>query len=323
MDVQCHVMSSVAPLAGISSDTPCMDCGYNLRSLSPDGRCPECGREVGASLAFHAFWHQPPRLRRLRTGAFLLAASQIVWLVISPVFTLIRFGLIPFGFVPSADLLYWFLIAFDGSHPWVFGATLGARQQDNGMLAMAVGFLLIPTIAQIAAMWRLATPTLEREQPRLLFHAHTWLQFASIAGLALLPVMLLTNALLGPRRETVWGILVAIMLLIDMLLALLLGSRLGRIARRLNWPTLGHCARIIGYGIVAADVMVMVHLGNVLLFRLRVHTMLFGILGIYSLGFFSLCQLPVAILLARSLSRLVKACLAGQDGGGDSSVRPS
>jgi hypothetical protein len=172
-------------------------------------------------------------------------------------------------------------------------------------------------------MRRLATPTLEGEQPRLRFHAHTWMQFASIAGLALLPVMLLTNALLGPRRVTVWGILVAIMLLIDMLLALLLGSRLGRIARRLDWPTLAHCARIIGYGIVVADAMVMVHLGNDLLFNFKYNTRLIFLLGTYSLGFFNLCQMPVAILLARSLSRLVKACLAGEDGGGDSSVRPS
>jgi hypothetical protein len=317
MDVQCHVMCFVAPMAGISSDTPCMDCGYNLRSLSPDGRCPECGREVGASLAFHDFWHQSPRLRRLRTGVFLLAASQIVWLVISPVLILIRFGS-----TQGADLLFWFLIVFDGPRPWVVGAVFGERP-DDGMLAMAVGFLLIPTIAQIAAMWRLATPTLDGEQSRLRSYARPWLRIASIAAPALLPVMLLTNALPGPHRETVWGILVAIMLLIDMLLALLLSSRLGRIARRLNWPALGHCARIIGYGIVAADAMVMVHLGNGLLFGLRENTMLICLLGIYSLAFFSLCQLPVAILLARSLSRLGKACRAGEAGGDDSSGRPS
>jgi len=317
IDVQSHVMSFVAPMAGISSDTPCMDCGYNLRSLSPDGRCPECGREVGASLAFHAFWHQPQRLRRLRTAAFLLAASQIVWLVISPVLILIRFGS-----MPRAELLFWFLIVFDGPRPWVVGAPFGG-QADNRMLAIAVAFLLIPTIAQIAAMWRLATPTLDCEQSRLRSYARTWLRIASIAAPALLPVMLLTNALLGPHRVTVWGILVAIMLLIDMLLALLLSSRLGRIARRLNWPALGHCARIIGYGIVVADAMVMVQVGNDLLFGFKQDTLLICLLGIYSLAFFSLCQLPVAILLARSLSRLVKGCLAGEAGGDDSSGRPS
>src|SRR5258706_15757786 len=36
--------------SGIAQDTPCRKCGYNLRGLSGDGRCPECGTSVGFSL---------------------------------------------------------------------------------------------------------------------------------------------------------------------------------------------------------------------------------------------------------------------------------
>jgi hypothetical protein len=36
--------------SSIEQDTPCRRCGYNLRGLSADGRCPECGTPVGFSL---------------------------------------------------------------------------------------------------------------------------------------------------------------------------------------------------------------------------------------------------------------------------------
>jgi ribosomal protein S27AE len=33
----------------IIADTTCRRCGYNLRGLSRDGRCPECGTPIGLS----------------------------------------------------------------------------------------------------------------------------------------------------------------------------------------------------------------------------------------------------------------------------------
>lgn len=41
----------VPPSSVVATDTPCRKCGYNLRGLSTDGRCPECGTPVGYS--FH------------------------------------------------------------------------------------------------------------------------------------------------------------------------------------------------------------------------------------------------------------------------------
>jgi hypothetical protein len=34
----------------IDHDLMCMSCGYNLRGLSPDGRCPECGSLIVATI---------------------------------------------------------------------------------------------------------------------------------------------------------------------------------------------------------------------------------------------------------------------------------
>lgn len=35
----------------ICDDVPCVECGYDLRSLTVDSRCPECGRDVAGSVA--------------------------------------------------------------------------------------------------------------------------------------------------------------------------------------------------------------------------------------------------------------------------------
>ena len=38
------------PTTAIENDVPCLRCGYNLRTLAPTGKCPECGAEVAPSL---------------------------------------------------------------------------------------------------------------------------------------------------------------------------------------------------------------------------------------------------------------------------------
>src|SRR5687768_15684955 len=39
------------PPATLQHDVPCVRCGYDLRGLSDDGLCPECGAGIGDSLA--------------------------------------------------------------------------------------------------------------------------------------------------------------------------------------------------------------------------------------------------------------------------------
>ncbi len=38
------------PVETIEVDTACLHCGYNLRGLRADGRCPECGSPIGRSV---------------------------------------------------------------------------------------------------------------------------------------------------------------------------------------------------------------------------------------------------------------------------------
>ncbi|NLF31381.1 MAG: hypothetical protein GX591_10925 [Planctomycetes bacterium] len=59
----------------ISIDLPCIACGYNLRGLTSDGRCPECGAAIDGSLDPRLLWFAPPAY--VRTLA--LGLSLIFW----------------------------------------------------------------------------------------------------------------------------------------------------------------------------------------------------------------------------------------------------
>ena len=67
-------MSDMVRQAGsvIEVDTECIHCGYNLRGLTNEGRCPECGSPVDDSLRGNLLRHADPDwLDRLRFGASL------------------------------------------------------------------------------------------------------------------------------------------------------------------------------------------------------------------------------------------------------------
>src|SRR5262245_52264499 len=65
-------VATTAP-ALITTDLPCMRCGYNLRTLGTDALCPECATPVAQSIELHSKSGQY-NLRRLAMGAALLAA---------------------------------------------------------------------------------------------------------------------------------------------------------------------------------------------------------------------------------------------------------
>jgi len=59
-------------------DTPCRKCGYNLRGLSVNGRCPECGTPVGLSVMGDLLrFSDPAWIRTLRRGITLILAGIV------------------------------------------------------------------------------------------------------------------------------------------------------------------------------------------------------------------------------------------------------
>ncbi|MBN1512008.1 MAG: hypothetical protein JXB13_08335 [Phycisphaerae bacterium] len=61
----------------VNNDMTCGTCGYNLRGLSPDGRCPECGHPIEESRYDPRLAAADPRwLRAIRRGFTILLVSE-------------------------------------------------------------------------------------------------------------------------------------------------------------------------------------------------------------------------------------------------------
>ncbi len=77
-----RVVSSLAEAievgAVVGEDRPCLSCGYNLRSISVGGVCPECGAPAADSLRSDLLTHAPQAyVARLRRGAWLVMLGML------------------------------------------------------------------------------------------------------------------------------------------------------------------------------------------------------------------------------------------------------
>lgn len=74
----------------IIGDAPCVGCGYNLRTLSADGVCPECALPVAQSLRGHFLRFGPPTwVRGLARGMLFLLAAVGGTLLLGPLLSLV------------------------------------------------------------------------------------------------------------------------------------------------------------------------------------------------------------------------------------------
>ncbi|MBN1342058.1 MAG: hypothetical protein JXQ73_05220 [Phycisphaerae bacterium] len=95
---------SVQPESGqrfesIDRDVPCVSCGYNLRGLARNHRCPECGVVVSASLRGDSLqFAEPTWVSRMRLGAALAC-----WGII---FALLHMVLWSTGLIGAMSSLY-------------------------------------------------------------------------------------------------------------------------------------------------------------------------------------------------------------------------
>lgn len=70
----------------IDEDVPCRRCGYNLRSLVLDGRCPECGTAVGRSLHGDLLrFSDPAWVQSLASGMNWILAGMIIGFIVGAV----------------------------------------------------------------------------------------------------------------------------------------------------------------------------------------------------------------------------------------------
>lgn len=74
----------------VEHDRPCARCGYNLRGLTAEGVCPECGAQVARSLKGNLLeFASPEYLRSLYRGATLVIAGSIAKIVLGIFVTIV------------------------------------------------------------------------------------------------------------------------------------------------------------------------------------------------------------------------------------------
>ena len=74
----------------IDQDLPCLKCGYNLRSLSDEGACPECG--AGLEMSARLAWlcqHDPRWLRRLVRATVWIGVAMVCFALYLSLYLLI------------------------------------------------------------------------------------------------------------------------------------------------------------------------------------------------------------------------------------------
>jgi hypothetical protein len=62
----------------IERDLTCSGCGYNLRGLTPEGNCPECGKSIHEALEQERWLKLFPGPRHIRLGAYIWIWSQLI-----------------------------------------------------------------------------------------------------------------------------------------------------------------------------------------------------------------------------------------------------
>lgn len=132
-------------LGMLDEDRACIGCGYNLRGLSPESRCPECATPIAQSIRGNLLKHSDPQwLERLRFGTSLKLWNILVLILINvgsgflAVFGLPRPIMLFAGFIAGV-LALWASFAITTQEPRI------ALEEDAVSLRKMVRFCALIT----------------------------------------------------------------------------------------------------------------------------------------------------------------------------------
>lgn len=198
----------------IAEDIPCRRCGYNLRTLSPEAKCPECGTSISRSVHGDLLrFADPEWVRKLATGALIVVVGICTALA----------GWILLSFLVYLQIAdrYWFR-------------------------ALAVLYCAII----LAGAWRATSPDPSSMQSKVLFDSRKLLRISYVFGLCLL----VANWSLDSANSFVTETLDALSLLNNTFLAVVVFTFGRSIALRLPDEKLARSCRILLFAFVAEGV---------------------------------------------------------------------
>ncbi len=211
----------------VCADTPCLNCGYNLRTLSVEGLCPECAHPVRLSLSGQFLrFAAAPWVGRLARGVLLLiiaAAAAVGGGILLQMVTLLTLGLTAPSAAPTSSFIMLpalgqFLLAVATLVLVIVGLWFittqdpGAPHRPEGftarrVLRVCIWTLLVPPVLWLCMMVHLASQvaTVPPASPFAMFTATYWalLVAALVTGMAsaLVTPLALLRHLMGLMRR--------------------------------------------------------------------------------------------------------------------------
>jgi hypothetical protein len=224
-------------VAEINIDVPCASCGYNLRGLAGDGRCPECGASVARSLETHLNPIAPAQVLWART----VLAGLIMWLVLIPACVCVVLSMgTRFGWALFAWLNY------PGPKQWA--VPMAFWQAENIINATPFSFLpVILPILGVMASFLITTPRPRRGEPEALLSLRRWARWTTVVmGGGLLGASLGVGVFNYDTRDVVMLVGFAIVT-VELPCTVLLYHYLANIAQRLELMETAVQIRICGW----------------------------------------------------------------------------
>ncbi len=264
----------------VATDAPCVTCGYNLRTLALDGRCPECATPVWDSLhGFYLHYASPAWVRGLARGLLLALCALGAMVVITPVIVLLT-GF--WGFVTNpgayltvpagaiwANALTQFLVQGLCTGLLMLGLVWLSRPDPRGRESIGVGrarcvlrwgtwLLPLPIVGNLVLAWALPPlPPLTPGAPPPAGWAGQWMSTYVLLGF-----------LAGLAGLVIYGVT---------LLALL--RRIAHLVQRIPRPKLARAARVTFWGLLASGGLLFVGYAAMLLLMLPTMSAAFAAVG--------------------------------------------
>lgn len=225
----------------IGIDLPCCQCDYNLRGLTADGECPECGTRVAYVTGGYYLQHAAPEwVRRMARGA--------LWLIITVIAVVL--GALVIGLVAVVQLI-------SGGMPGGPTSPNFAQNLQESMMIPGIVVGGIGVVLQLIGFVLITTREPEDWATDEPLNARRMIRYA----LFLLPIPTLMSILTSLARaeftlestQVAAVVLPAMLgLLLHMILSVLLMRHLMVLMPRAHRPGLARYAKIMFWGLLIA-----------------------------------------------------------------------